>query len=135
VEADPLLVEVEEDHADLRVLGDVAERGHDPVAPVLRVADGPVVHDPDEAGRAGPERAVALAVGVGGGDPDHLLAADEPHHPVVEPVEHLLAVEAAGPLLGPVAALELVLAPGAGLGLGMRVHLAMVRHKVLNTRV
>jgi hypothetical protein len=32
VQADPLAVEVEEDHADVGVLEDVAERGRDPVA-------------------------------------------------------------------------------------------------------
>src|SRR5918996_589622 len=44
------------------------------------VAHGRWVEHLDEAGRAGAERAVALAVGVGGGDPDHLLAADEGDH-------------------------------------------------------
>jgi hypothetical protein len=93
---------------------EVAERGHDPVAAILRVAHGPGVQHLDEAGRAGPERAVALAAGVGGGDPDHLLAADEFDHPLVQPIERLLAVEAAGPVLGPRPALQLMLAAGAG---------------------
>ena len=51
---------------------------------------------------------------VGGGDPDHLLAPDEGSHPVVQPVEHLVTVEAAGPVLGPVVALQLMLAAGPG---------------------
>jgi hypothetical protein len=114
VQPDPLLVEVQEDHADVGVLQDVAERGHDAVAPVLGVAQGPVVQHLDKPGRAGPERAVALAAAVGGGDPDHLLAADEGHHRLVQPVEQLLTVEALGPVLGPVVALELALALGAG---------------------
>jgi hypothetical protein len=87
--------------------------------------------------RAGAEGAVALAVGVGGGDPDHLLAADELDHPLVQPVEHLLLVEAAGTLLRSVAALERMLAAGArreGLGLVVRrgrfAHVAMMSGRV-----
>ena len=74
-----------------------------------------------------------MAAGVGGGDPDHLLAADELDHRLVQPVEHLLGVEAAGSLLRPVAALELMLAAGAGceelaleVGHGKFAHLAMI---------
>jgi hypothetical protein len=114
VQADPLAVEVQEDHADVGVLQQVAERGHDAVAPVRRVAHGPGVEDLDEAGRAGPERAVALAAAVGGGDPDHLLAADELDHALVQPLEHLLAVEAVGPVPRPHAPLERMLAGRAG---------------------
>jgi hypothetical protein len=87
---------------------------HDAVAPVLGVAHGPGVEDLDEAGRAGPERAVALAAAVGGGDPDHLLAADELDHALVQPLEHLLAVEAVGPVPRPHPALERMLAARAG---------------------
>jgi hypothetical protein len=114
MQADPFLVEVEKDHADVGVLGDVAERGHDPVAAILRIAQRPGVRYLDEADGAGPERTVAFAVAVGGGDPDHLLTADEGDHLLVQPVEHLLTIEAAGPVLGPVAALQRVLAPRAG---------------------
>jgi hypothetical protein len=82
-------------------------------------------------------------VAVGGGDPDHLLAADELDHPLVQPLKHLLAVEAVGPVLRPELALERMLAVGAGpdephlevLGLdvtrGRFAHLAMVNGRVV----
>jgi hypothetical protein len=77
-------------------------------------------------------------VGVGGGDPDHLLAADELDHPLVQPVEHLSLVKAAGPLLRPVALLERVLAAGAGrerfgldVGHGRFAHVAMISGRVV----
>ena len=49
-----------------------------------------------------------------GCDPDHLLAADEGGHRLVQPVEQLLTVEARGPLLGPDPVLQPALTLGAG---------------------
>ena len=134
MQADPFLVEVQEDHADVGVLQNVAEGGHDPIAAVFRKPQGLIIQHLHKAGRAGPERAVALAAGVGGGDPGHLLAADEGDHLVVQPVEHLLAVEAGRPVLGPIVPLQLALAMGAGqlapLGSGLVRHLTMVNGKL-----
>jgi hypothetical protein len=71
-------------------------------------------------------------VAVGGGDPDHLLAADELDHAFVQPPQHLLAVEAVGPVLRPGVALEGMLAAGAGqrdVVVRLRRHGLVVTHR------
>src|SRR5450755_2883156 len=61
VQSDEIVREVCEEDADVRVLQHVAEAGQHAVAPVLGVGDSAVVQDPDEAGRASAEAAVALS--------------------------------------------------------------------------
>jgi hypothetical protein len=68
VQADDLADEVDEHQADVRILLEVPEAGHDPVTAVLGIDQVSIVQDLDEAGQPSAEAAVALALGVGGGD-------------------------------------------------------------------
>jgi hypothetical protein len=97
----------------VRVLADVAEAREHAVAPVLGVGDALGVEDLQEAGRPGAKAGVALATGVRGADEGHLHPADERDHLGVQVVEHLVAVEAFGPLSGAVGLLQQVLARAA----------------------
>jgi hypothetical protein len=113
VQADQVADEIDEQQPDVRVPEEVAGAGHHAVAAVLGPGEGAVVQDESEPGRAGPERGVALPVGVGRGDEHHLHASDELPHLVVEAVVHLLGVEAVGAVVRTARLLELVLAGGA----------------------
>jgi hypothetical protein len=96
VQADQVADEVDEQQPDVGVAEEVPGAGHHAVAPVLGPGEGALVQDEGEPRRAGPERGVALPVGVGRGDEHHLHAPDELPHLVVEAVVHLLVVEAVG---------------------------------------
>jgi hypothetical protein len=118
VQPDDVAGEVHEEQSDMRVLGDVAQARHHAVAPVLRPGQPLVVEYAYEAGRPGAERVVALTMRVGRRDEHHLLVGDELAHLLVQVVEHLLRVEALGPLAGPVPLLQLMFASRARPGVG-----------------
>jgi hypothetical protein len=80
VQPDPLLVEVAEPHANVRVLQQVPRTRHHTVAPVIRIRERALAEHPHESRRAGPEAAVAAPDAIRGGNPDHLHAADECLH-------------------------------------------------------
>ena len=110
VQPDEIAGEVDHEYADVRVLQDVAQARHHAVAPELGVGDGSLVEHPQEAGRPGPEAAVAFAAPVAGGDERHLHAPDELHHLRRQLVAELTVVEPAGPIPGAVPVLQHVLA-------------------------
>ena len=118
VQADEVLDEVDHQQADVRVLAEVTEAGHHAVAAVLGVGERAVVEHPQEAGRARPQRGVAVAARVRGGDEDHLHAVDELDHPRQQPVAELVVVEALGAIPGAAGVLQPVLAVRAGPALG-----------------
>lgn len=100
VQPDVVPGEVHEEQADVRVLGDVAGTGHDAVPAVLGVGQGAVVQDGHEPRRPGAEGGVALPAGVGGGEEDHGLAADEVTHVRGEVGTYLPVVERVGAFHG-----------------------------------
>src|SRR5262249_5151327 len=111
VQPDKVMGEIDHEHADVRVLQDVAQACHHAVAPDLGVGDGALIEDPQEAGRSGPEAAVAFTGRVAGGDERHLHAPDELHHLRGQLAAELAAIELAGPVLRAVQLLQDVLAP------------------------
>src|SRR5262249_52339231 len=103
--------EIDHENTDMRVLQHVAQARHHAVAPELGIGDSALIEDPQEAGRPGPEAAVAFAGRVAGGDERHLHAPDELHHLRGQPAAELAAIELAGPVLRAVQLLQDVLAP------------------------
>ena len=69
--------EVDEQHPDVRVLEQVAHRQVHAVAVVVRERDRVLVEHADEAGVAALVRALRPAVGVGGGEEEHVHPLDE----------------------------------------------------------
>src|SRR5262249_28036194 len=114
VQTDPVAEEIDEQQADVSVLGDVAEAGVDAVAAVLRVKQRPLAEDADEPLFAGPERTITLAPAVRRSDEEHLLFDEELPHGRVEVVEHLVQVKRPRAGGGAQLLLEAVLAPRAG---------------------
>ncbi len=112
VQPEPLLaVEVDEEEADARVLGDVAEREVHPVAVPAREGDRALVEHADEAGIAALVGALRRAVGVGRREEEHVARLDERAVAVVDRVVH-------DPLLDPVGEpprVEAVLEPAVAL--------------------
>src|SRR5262249_40161922 len=88
--------EIDEDHADLRILAEVAEAGIDAIAVVFRIDEGPLVEDMDKPSIPSPERAVTLAPDVSRSDTDHFLLANELLHLTAQPVADLLAIKGVG---------------------------------------
>src|SRR6266571_4592346 len=116
VQADQLADEVDHQDADVRVLDDVAQARHHPVAAVFGVRDRPLVDHVQEPGRPGTEARIALAGPVRGRDERHVLPSDELAHRGIEVVEYLIAIEAIGTCGGLIATLQVTLGCAAGLG-------------------
>jgi hypothetical protein len=106
MQADGARKEIDKDHPDVRVLCDITQTRQDPIPAILRIDERLGIEDTDKTRQASPERAVARAMGIRGGNKDQLLPRNEGTHERVEMVKHLVVVKREGTAEGPKALLE-----------------------------
>ncbi|AQA21053.1 hypothetical protein BTZ20_2451 [Rhodococcus sp. MTM3W5.2] len=113
VQTDQIGDEIRHEQPDVRVLDDIAQAGHHPVALVLGISDEVRGEDLDETRWACPQRHVAGAVRRGRADEHQVHSRDELDHRGVQAGAHLAGVEAVGAERGRQLVLHLPLAVGA----------------------
>ena len=113
VEADGIPVAVEDQHADMRVLGKISEIGENAVAPVFGVEQMLVPQNANETRLAEFGGAIAFAMPISRGDEQELLLRYELPHPWGEEVEDLPAVKGLSAISAAVFHLQHMLAVGA----------------------